>query len=408
MTDKENKIFKCIIIALITILVVELLYFGIKVYTTRKNNVFNTFVNSAILEDSKNYIGAGLSDFRYSKFNEFDKGYDKATIFVVKNGKIKKEIAFQKGFNSRFNDIVKVSDGYVAVGKIEMTKDQIKEKMNEGLIVKYNKDFKVVWRKNVSILENTELLKVKTDGDDIVVVGGSIYSEGYVGNHSTGGGILLKYDKSGKELLRVNYGGPYKGKFNDLIVEKDSYVVVGLGKSNSGIIISYDKSGKKKWSGSYGYTDSNGINSVVKKGDNYITATTKVVNTKDLSNYSAALVVFNSKGEKIDDAKYSDNKINYFSDVEVDKDGNIYACGYTGKVIGNDSLTDAIIVKYDKDLYEKKANVLKGSKKEVYSNIYINNDTIYALGYTNSKIKKYNTNGYDFFPIIKKYNMNLK
>ncbi len=408
MTDVQKKRFKIIIIILSVILIVELLYFGIRVYTTRKNNVFNTVINSVLIEDDKNYLGVGFSDYRHSKFNKFDKGYDKATLFSVKSGSLVKEISLPIGYNGRFNDIVEVSDGYVAVGKVEMTKEQIKEKMSEGVIVKYDKNFKVVWRKNIALLGKTELLKVKTDGDNIVVVGTAVYSEGYVGNHNSGGGILLKYDQSGKELLRVNNGGPYNGRFNDVLVESDAYVVVGLGKKNSGIIISYDKSGKKKWSGSFGYTDNNGINAIVKKGSDYVTAATKVMNPKNMSNYSAAVVIFNSHGEKIDDVKYSDNKLNYFSDIELDADGNIYACGYTGEISGTNIIGDALVVKYDKDLYEKEVAVLKGSKNDFYSAIYIKSNNVYALGNTTSKLKGFKTNGYDYYPFIKKYNLKLK
>lgn len=408
MTDVQKKRFRIAIIILSVILVSELIYFGIKVYTTRKNNVFNTVINSVILQDDKNYLGAGFSDYRHSKFNKFDKGYDKPTLFSVKDGKLINEISLSIGYNGRFNDIVEVSDGYVAVGKIEMTKDQIKEKMSEGVIVKYDKKFNILWRKNVYFLGKTELLKVKTDGDDIVIVGTSVYSEGYVGNHTTGGGILLKYDQSGKEKLRVNNGGPYNGRFNDVLVESDSYVVVGLGKKNSGIIISYDKSGKKKWSGSFGYTDNNGINAIVKKGNNYVTATTKVVNPKNMSGYSAAIVVFDSHGEKIDDVKYSNNKLNYFSDINLDDDGNIYACGYTGLTEGTSIIGDAIVVKYDKDLYEREVAILKGSKNDFYSAIYVKSNNVYALGNTTSKLKDFKTNGYDYYPFIKKYNLNLK
>ncbi len=408
MTDVQKKRFKIVIIILSILLIGELLFFGIKLYTTRKNNVFNTVINSVILQDNKNYLGAGFSDYRHSKFNKFDKGYDKATLFSVKKGSLVNEISLPIGYNSRFNDVVEVSDGYIAVGKVEMTKEHIKEKMSEGLIVKYDKKFKVVWRKNIAILGNTELLKIKADGDNVVIVGTSVYSSGYVGNHTTGGGILLKYDNSGKELLRINNGGPYNGRFNDVLIESDSYVVVGLGKKNSGIIISYDKAGKKKWSGSFGYTDNNGINAIAKKGNDYVVATTKVVNPKDMSSYSAAVVIFDSHGEKIDDVKYSDNNLNYFSDIELDDEGNIYVCGYTGYNEGRNILGDALLVKYDKDLYEKEVAVVKGSKNDFYSKLYIKSGNIYALGNTTSKLKGFKTNGYDYYPFIKKYNMKLK
>lgn len=40
----------------------------------------------------------------------------------------------------------------------------------------------------------------------LYAVGTSIYNSGYIGNHTTGGGILIKYNQDGEELMRTNYG----------------------------------------------------------------------------------------------------------------------------------------------------------------------------------------------------------
>lgn len=407
MSEKQRKIFKTIIILLAVILVVEVVYFGIKYYVNRKDSTFYTVFNGIVVEDNE-YIGAGFSDYRNSDFNKYADGYNKATIFKYNDNKIVKESGINVGYSSSFNDVVKVSDGYVAVGTIEMTKEQKDEKLSEGLIVKFDKDFNIKWRKNVSILGKTELLKIEKDSNgDFVVVGSSIYGEGYVGNHTTGGAIILKYDKDGNEKFRANYGGPYSGKFNDVLIEKDGYVAVGLGKSNSGIIVKYDLKGKMVWNSSYGTTDKNGINAIAKLDNKYIVATTKVVNVKDLSNYQAALVVFNSSGKKIDDTKYGVSDITYFSDIVIDKDKNIIVSGYTGKVNSEKKIdSDAIVVKFDSDLYEKDKNVFKENNNDFSNRIYLDDDDLVILGYSNSKIKGYDLNGYDYFPIVKKFKFN--
>lgn len=405
MSNKQKKIFKTIIIALAIILIGEIIYFGIRYYNGRKNSTYYSVINNAIVENEKNYVGAGFSDYKQSKYNDYEDGLNKATIFNYKDGKITKEIGFKKGYNSYFNDIIKVKDGYLAVGSIEMTKKQKEDGLSEGLLIKYDKNFNFKWRKNIRGIGKTELLKIKQDGDDFVIVGTSVYGEGYMGNHTTGGGILIKINENGEELMRVNNGGPFYGRFNDVLIENNSYVVVGLGKANSGIIIKYTKAGEKVWTGSYGYTDKNGINSITKLGNKYITATTKLVNPKE-PNMSAALVVFNKNGKKVDDVKYNSQSINYFGDVETLND-SIIAVGYTGK--GTTKIkTDAIIVKYDKDLYEEETNTLKGDNNEYYNNIYIKDNKIIALGYSNSKSKEYKINGYDYLPITKTYNENLK
>lgn len=405
MSNKQKKIFKTIIIALAIILIGEIIYFGIRYYNGRKNSTYYSVINNAIVENEKNYVGAGFSDYKQSKYNDYEDGLNKATIFNYKDGKITKEVGFKKGYNSYFNDIIKVKDGYLAVGSIEMTKKQKEDGLSEGLLIKYDKNFNFKWRKNIRGIGKTELLKIKQDGDDFVIVGTSVYGEGYMGNHTTGGGILIKINENGEEIMRVNNGGPFYGRFNDVLIENNSYVVVGLGKANSGIIIKYTKAGEKVWTGSYGYTDKNGINSITKLGNKYITATTKLVNPKE-PNMSAALVVFNKNGKKVDDVKYNSQSINYFGDVETLND-SIIAVGYTGK--GTTKIkTDAIIVKYDKDLYEEETNTLKGDNNEYYNNIYIKDNKIIALGYSNSKSKEYKINGYDYLPITKTYNENLK
>lgn len=405
MSNKQKKIFKTIIIALAIILIGEIIYFGIRYYNGRKNSTYYSVINNAIVENEKNYVGAGFSDYKQSKYNDYEDGLNKATIFNYKDGKIIKEVGFKKGYNSYFNDIIKVKDGYLAVGSIEMTKKQKEDGLSEGLLIKYDKNFNFKWRKNIRGIGKTELLKIKQDGDNFVIVGTSVYGEGYMGNHTTGGGILIKINENGEEIMRVNNGGPFYGRFNDVLIENNSYVVVGLGKANSGIIIKYTKDGEKVWTGSYGYTDKNGINSITKLGNKYITATTKLVNPKE-PNMSAALVVFNKNGKKVDDVKYNSQSINYFGDVEILND-SIIAVGYTGK--GTTKIkTDAIIVKYDKDLYEEETNTLKGDNNEYYNNIYIKDNKIIALGYSNSKSKEYKINGYDYLPITKTYNENLK
>ena len=405
MSNKQKKIFKTIIIALAIILIGEIIYFGIRYYNGRKNSTYYSVINNAIVENEKNYVGAGFSDYKQSKYNDYEDGLNKATIFNYKDGKITKEVGFKKGYNSYFNDIIKVKDGYLAVGSIEMTKKQKEDGLSEGLLIKYDKNFNFKWRKNIRGIGKTELLKIKQDGDDFVIVGTSVYGEGCMGNHTTGGGILIKINENGEEIMRVNNGGPFYGRFNDVLIENNSYVVVGLGKANSGIIIKYTKDGEKVWTGSYGYTDKNGINSITKLGNKYITATTKLVNPKE-PNMSAALVVFNKNGKKVDDVKYNSQSINYFGDVETLND-SIIAVGYTGK--GTTKIkTDAIIVKYDKDLYEEETNTLKGDNNEYYNNIYIKDNKIITLGYSNSKSKEYKINGYDYLPITKTYNENLK
>ena len=86
MSDKQKLVYEIVIIALATVLVGELIYFGVRIYLNRKESTFYTVINSVIVDDENNYVGVGSSDYRYSKFNKYDEGYDKATIFKIKDG----------------------------------------------------------------------------------------------------------------------------------------------------------------------------------------------------------------------------------------------------------------------------------------------------------------------------------
>lgn len=100
---------------------IELIYFGIKYIKVRKESTYYSAINSTIKVNDK-YVSVGLSDFKHSKFNKYKApGYNKATLFVYdKNLKLIKEKYLDLGLVSEYKDIVKVEDGYIAVGYVLM------------------------------------------------------------------------------------------------------------------------------------------------------------------------------------------------------------------------------------------------------------------------------------------------
>ena len=72
---------------------------------------------------------------------------------------------------------VKVDDGYIAVGSVLMDEKSKEDNLTEAVIVKYDNDFNIVWRKNLNILDTSKFNKVKVDKDgNYVVVGTSVYA----------------------------------------------------------------------------------------------------------------------------------------------------------------------------------------------------------------------------------------
>ena len=266
----KNKLIKIIVLVLSIVLVFELIYMGALSYRNDKSNTYYTFING-LISNGDGFIGVGNSDFKHSKgYKKQD--YSKALLNVYDSDfKVSKEVMLGLGYNSFYNDVVKVDDGFIAVGAIEMTEYHNENNGREGLIVKYDKDYNLVYRKNFKILGNTEFTKVKSLSDgSFICVGKSVYENDVIGNHDTGGAIIVKFDKDGNELSRANYKGPYDGIFTDLLIEDDSYIVVGSISDTVGVIIKYDANLKEKWHYHYYYTDSLGFTSINKLDDNYI------------------------------------------------------------------------------------------------------------------------------------------
>lgn len=405
LNNKQIKTIKMISIALLIILVLELIYFGYKYYKTRKETTYYTITNDLVVKDNI-YIGVGLSDFKNSKYNK-KSIYNKATIWEYNNDfKVVKENYIDLGYNSYFNSIIEINDGYVAVGAIEMNETQHEEGTTEGLLVKYDKDFNILWRKNIQVLDDTEFTYVKLDKDNnLIVVGQSIYAKNIIGNQTTGGAMLFKFNLEGEELFRLNYGGPQTGIFNDVYIEDDGYVVVGATKTSTGIIQKYDFKGKELWHNYYGPTDTSGLTRIVKVDDYYLILGTLLPSKDNKTKYKGAIVKYDENGKKIDEVLYEKDYLNKFRDIYVDKD-NILVVGTYGKGENDEVLTDAMIIRYDKDFKIVKEEFLSLENSESYNKIYKKDSKYLILGFTNSKYKKFKTNGYDYFPLLEEYKIN--
>ena len=410
--NKNEKIYKRLKIAIIilaSLLVVELVYFGIRMYQNRKNTSYYSIVNN-IIKDDAIYVGAGFSDFKNSEFIEYDKeGYIKPVIFVYdENKELINEIAVEDGYDGTYNDIIAVKDGYIAVGEQAVTETMYKDGLTEGLIVKYDKEFNIVWKKNLQILDDTTLMSVAIDKDNsIVAVGQSIYASDIIGNHTTGGAIIVRYTQDGEKKQVINYGGPKSGIFNDIEIVDDGYVVVGMIQSGTGVIFKYDRKGNEKWHNYYGYTDSKGLSSITKVNDGFVVTGSKLEGKDKTDNYDGVIIKFNNKGKLVKDVLYEKSDIARLENAMYVDDKIIALASYGVKE--NDILiNDAAILEYDKNLELVKEEVYEVDNTMSFVDIMLNNDNYLVMGYTDTKLKEYGTNGYDYFPVIVEYNKELK
>ena len=73
------------------------------------------------------------------------------------------------------------------------------------MIIKYDKDGNIVWEKFYHVVTYTRFNKVIETSDGYVAIGQSIYANMEMGNNTTGGGIIVKYDKDGNEIWHNNH-----------------------------------------------------------------------------------------------------------------------------------------------------------------------------------------------------------
>lgn len=405
MKEKKHlKILKYITIGLFTVLVVEGIYFGIKMIKIRKDSTYYSSITSIIKSD-KGYVGVGLSDYKYSKFNKYiAPGYNKPYIWIYDNNlNIINEVKFAKGYNGVFNDIIKVNDGYIVIGNIEMSEYNHKNSTTEGIIIKYDKDFNLVWRKNYDLLGVTSFNSVKELEDgSLLVAGSSIYENDVIGNHTNGGAIIVKFSNDGKVLLELNNGGPRTGSFNDIEIVPDGFITVGVKSSGTGIIYKYNFDGKELWHNYYGYTDSKGLTSITKVNDNDFIITGSKLTEKDKTNsYKAALIKINANGEIIKSITYEKSAIARFEDSII-LNHKILVIGVYGQQVDKVLDNDSILVTYDENLEKQTEKEYFGNNKYTLTKINANGESYVIVGNTNSKVKELKTNGKDYYQLIVK------
>lgn len=404
---KAVKILKYVSIGLVCLFALEFIYFGIKMINIRKKTTYYSALNSIIKTDS-GYVGVGLSDSKHSDFIDYEKpGYNKPYLYVYnKDFKIEKEVKLDIGYNGEYKDIVKYDDGFIAVGNVEVSLANHKDNATEATIVKYDKDFNIVWRKNYNLMGDSSYNAVKIDNDsNIIVCGSTVFESSAIGYDTKGGALLIKYDKDGEKLSEVTKGGPLSSAtFNDVVVLDDGYIAVGVTQKGTGIVYKYDKDFNEVWHNYYGYTDKEGITSITKIDDNNFIMTASHLFEKDKTDkYEAAIIKINGDGEIEKEVTFSHDDISKFKD-SVYLDDKIVVAGVFGKKKDDVLNASGLLVTYDINLEKVDEKFYTNNKTYSFTKI-INNDGKYlAIGNTNSKInnKYLKTNGLDFYPVIEK------
>ena len=409
------KWLKVIIVLCIAIIVLELGYILLSYYN-RSNSIVYTDTLNSFKEVDNGYIVVGNSDFKKSDFNDYEKDYNKAKFAKYNDDfEVEFESSYTKGYASYFSDVIEYSEGYIAVGGAQFSKEQVDDNATDGLIVLYDKEGRQKDTKTIQISGDTTFNKVLLVDDGFIVIGQSILQNMVIGTDPKAGALMIKYNFDLKEEWRVNYGGSKSGNFNDAIIDGDYIYLVGKDATRYGLIAKYTLEGEKVFTKSYEYTDTVGFSSIVKVGDSFFVAGSKTINidAKDEDKVTEGLIVkYNSNGEVEDEVTFSKNNNARFNKIIEDGD-NLVVVGHTYK-IDEEKSSDTynyldyrgIIVKCDKDLKEISKETFNGKGVDYFSDV-INLSDGYLVGGASSS-KELGSNNKDYRTYFLKYNKDLE
>ena len=379
------KVLKFITILCIIVLIIELIYFIYVGFYRKEKSILFDGVNSIALTN-KGYVTVGSN-------NDNENYYEKAKIVVYDDKREKKfEKLYNKGLNGSYFGVVSDDDVIVAVGSYESDYKEHKKENRSALMVAYDKDGEVVFENSFSELNNSKFMNIKIVEDGYIVCGQSVYSSNEVGNSDKGGAYLLKYDKSGKLVWKVNYGNNKTAVFNDIYIDGEYIYAVGLDRDRVGIIVRYTKDGSYVDSNDYKYTDRLGFCGITKLGDFIYVATS---NRRSDSDTDAMIIRYTSDLKYVDEVIYTGKELERFNKIITDNKDNLVAIGSMATTTESkknkvDEYTyNGIIAKYDKDL-NKIAVVDYGNDYDDYFNDVVEDNNSYiVVGYSSYENGEY-------------------
>ncbi len=136
-------------------------------------------------------------------------------------------------FDDELYSIIKVDDGYVAVGSSDSTNlgyanlsDSDDMIYSDAIIVKFNQHGEKVWLKNFGGNDEDKFLAVTAVNDGYIAVGYSWSSNNYLTNKGECDAIIVKYDEHGNYIWGSNYGGSDIDVFTSLTNTLDGVLLL--------------------------------------------------------------------------------------------------------------------------------------------------------------------------------------
>lgn len=425
---KKFNLKKLAIICAVVCVVVILIEGGLYLYLKNKHEQSMTYYDSyqMVIPDGKDIVAVGSSDFKKSKHNKYTNGLEKGKLVKLDNeGNIIFEIQYDKGFSSTFTSVLVLDDSYIVAGSGEYSKEQQENGLRDAFLIKYDKKGNKVWEKYYGVLANTRFNKLIKVDDGLVVIGQSLYENMEVGNHTTGGGIIVKYDFDGNEVWHNNHGGNKSGNFNGIVEVDGNFYVAGKDGADSANIVKFNSKGEYLWHENYSYTDGVGFQDLVYHNDKLYVVGSKKILTKEqekerkTDNTDGLIAVYDMKGKLKDEVTFGGSKLERYTGIQV-LDNKIYVVGISNSLDSDldiklneeiEGASSGFVLSYNEKLELVDSKVLGGTNNDVLNKFTLSNNNLYIAGCSNSKdgsISVKTSNGKDYFGKIISLEKDLK
>lgn len=333
----QRKVIKILFIFLsILILVVSFLLFF---YKEEEPTYFDS-INAIEVTPSSDIFAVGINNA-----NDGEISKAKVARYDSKQEKIWEKV-YNKGYSSKFNDIVYDEEEIVFVGSYEATKEDHKNRIETAIVLKYDLDGDLIFEKEFKSYYNTKFSSVFVMDDGYIVSGTGEKDGKKIG-------VLVKYNTDGTVDWKKKFSDGDNIKFNDVIIISDFIYVVGSKNTNQGLIAKYDMDGNLLDTTTSDGVSSYGFSSITLIDSNLVVTTGKQV---DSNKTDAMLVRYDLDLNYLNEATHKLKDSSFFRKVVVDSNQDLLVLGTAREIKKDKVIHHSFVGKYRSNL--EKAQVV--------------------------------------------------